>query len=425
MVRNVDLGPGCQLLLVEFLSAKSGVAGANGPTAQPAAADAFYGLDPREPFGYSVDAGANVAAPRGPLRRQQGAAFVHTYIQEYADGTTAGSPTTGPPPESGPDHHGLPAGPGPVDGSTGWAHTSTSRAAGSSSSRWTAWSARATLTGRGFLRAKIAPVTVAAGQTVAGSTNAGLGTASRCDRCRSMRSGRTSSASGRGTATTARESPATRRPSIPCPPTGRRCGHRRHRRPGPSRPRRGQVHAHAAGDGAAGDGRPEVAGPRARDDEAHVGRSRGARCGGMRLGPRRALRCQVERRRGPLGRVGARAGIVAGTKRVTLARSRGRRVARSPAAAIRRAPTSVAVSAGRMAVVASARARAEGRLSLAARAWLPGAGRCTGAGTASSGARCRLTGRGVTEGVVVSTSLGRAGGAVGRLRVLAGRVAVR
>jgi hypothetical protein len=93
VVRNTDRRPARNFTSLNFLYAKAGLVGANARNERSSAApDAFYGLDPRELVGYSVDGGRTWALPGGPYGRPAGRNFLPTYVQEYSDGQLAGQP---------------------------------------------------------------------------------------------------------------------------------------------------------------------------------------------------------------------------------------------------------------------------------------------------------------------------------------------
>jgi hypothetical protein len=93
VVRNTDRNPARNFTSLNFLYTQAGLVGANARNERsPLAPDAFYGLDPRELVGYSVDGGRTWALPGGPYGRPARRNFLPTYVQEYADGALAGQP---------------------------------------------------------------------------------------------------------------------------------------------------------------------------------------------------------------------------------------------------------------------------------------------------------------------------------------------
>jgi hypothetical protein len=176
VVRNVDPHPTGDFFSLNFLYARTGLLGANGRNERsPDAPDAFYGLDPREVVGFSRDGGAHWHVPGGPYGPADGRAFLPTYIQAYADGTRLGQPY----------YYGRPVH-GPVSMvflrvPVVWTIRAVGAYVPTRSTGEVMLSvdgrerARARLSGRGMLRASIAPVTVKPGSIVAISTRAGDG----------------------------------------------------------------------------------------------------------------------------------------------------------------------------------------------------------------------------------------------------------
>ena len=168
IVRNTDPSPAPNWFSSNFLYTPSPLTGANGRN--PAAADAFYGLDPRELVGYSRDGGATWALPGG----QYAGGFLPTYIQAYADGTRDGQPYYWADSVSAPQTMVYPKVP------VSWKIThlgAYARAAGTTTLRLFvngAQRASATVSGSGMLRAQIAPVTAPAGSTVTVTTSGGI-----------------------------------------------------------------------------------------------------------------------------------------------------------------------------------------------------------------------------------------------------------
>jgi hypothetical protein len=99
VIRNDAPDPAHNYTSPNFLFTIKGIIGANGRNERDAdAADAYYGLDPRELVGYSLDAGRTWSLPGGPYGAAGGRSFLPTYLQEYADGRISGQPyyyTTG------------------------------------------------------------------------------------------------------------------------------------------------------------------------------------------------------------------------------------------------------------------------------------------------------------------------------------------
>jgi hypothetical protein len=176
VVRNVDPHPSGDYFSLNFLYARTGLLGANGRNERtPNARDAFYGLDPREIVGFSRDAGASWHVPGGPYGTAGGRAFLPTYIQAYADGTRLGQPY----------YYGR-ALRGPVSMvflrvPVVWTIKALGAYVPTRSTGAVMLSvdgherARVRLSGRGMLRAPIAPVTVEPGSVVTISTRAGNG----------------------------------------------------------------------------------------------------------------------------------------------------------------------------------------------------------------------------------------------------------
>jgi hypothetical protein len=94
VISNPDADPTRNYSSMNFLYTSSGILGANGRNERSALApDAYYGLDPRELVGYSVDGGSTWSLPGGPYGRAAGGrSFLPTYLQEYADGQITGQP---------------------------------------------------------------------------------------------------------------------------------------------------------------------------------------------------------------------------------------------------------------------------------------------------------------------------------------------
>lgn len=181
VIRNADAAPATNWFSLNYLYRGDygfGISGANGRNERdPLAADAHYGLDPREVVAFSTDAGATWKTPGGPYGANNGAAFLPTYIQSYADGAKAGQPYYWAAAASGTVTMVYPNVPVTWTISQLGAYTSTS-SGGSSVVRLLVdgvQRASATLSGAGMLRAPIPAVTVNPGQTVKVQTTAGSG----------------------------------------------------------------------------------------------------------------------------------------------------------------------------------------------------------------------------------------------------------
>ena len=173
VVANVDASPAVNRFSINGLYYPGGLVGANGRNERSStAADAYYGLDPRELIGSSLDGGATWQLPAPN--------YVPTYVQVYADGYRDGQPflyPTCPCPGalSGTQTMSFPNVPVAWTISQLGAYTV---AAGSSSVDLLVNDvvvASATLSGTGMLRAAITPVTAPAGSTVKVRTTAGSG----------------------------------------------------------------------------------------------------------------------------------------------------------------------------------------------------------------------------------------------------------
>ena len=85
VVQNIDSNPAVNRFSINGLYQSGGLAGANGRNERsPTAKDAYYGLDPRELIGSSLDGGATWQLPAPN--------YVPTYVQVYADGYRDGQP---------------------------------------------------------------------------------------------------------------------------------------------------------------------------------------------------------------------------------------------------------------------------------------------------------------------------------------------
>lgn len=93
VVRNVAANPRRDYFSTNYLFHRSGVLGANGRNVRsPRGKNAYHGLDPREVVGYSTNGGRTWRLPGGPYGGRNGAAFLPTYLQEYATGPALGQP---------------------------------------------------------------------------------------------------------------------------------------------------------------------------------------------------------------------------------------------------------------------------------------------------------------------------------------------
>jgi hypothetical protein len=90
VVRNVHGSADSNYFSLNFLYARGGLVGANGRNERRAGAgDAYYGLDPREIVGFSWN-GREWKLPGGPYGRNDGRAFVPSYLLEWRDGGFTG-----------------------------------------------------------------------------------------------------------------------------------------------------------------------------------------------------------------------------------------------------------------------------------------------------------------------------------------------
>jgi hypothetical protein len=168
VIANDDPDPANNYTSINFLFTSAGLVGANGRNERSMdAKDAYYGLDPRELVGYSLDSGRTWALPGGQYGARGGRSFLPTYLQEYSDGRISGQPYYYATAASSATRT--------MEFRTarrGW----TIRALGAytpSAGRGTLTlavdgreRAKVTVTGSGFLRAPIAPVTVPLGKVV-------------------------------------------------------------------------------------------------------------------------------------------------------------------------------------------------------------------------------------------------------------------
>jgi hypothetical protein len=173
VVQNVDPDPVTNFFSVNNLYFPGGLLGANGRNERSSTAvDAYYGLDPREIIGSSRDGGATWSLPEP--------SFVPTYVQVYADGYRDGQPylyATCPCPGTITGVATMVFPHVPVDWTISQlgAYTVAAGAARVDLLVNDQVVASATLSGSGFLRASITPVTVPAGSTVKIRTIAGSG----------------------------------------------------------------------------------------------------------------------------------------------------------------------------------------------------------------------------------------------------------
>ena len=106
VIRNTDPDPSLNYTSPNFLFTGTGLVGANARNERSSdAPDAYYGLDPRELVGYSLDDGRTWALPGGPYGTPPGNRnFLPTYLQEYSDGRITGQPYYYAPPPSTATH---------------------------------------------------------------------------------------------------------------------------------------------------------------------------------------------------------------------------------------------------------------------------------------------------------------------------------
>ena len=177
VVSNADPEPTVNYFSVNFLYVKTGVEGANGRNERSAnAADAYYGLDPRELVGWSPDAGATWQLPGGPYGAGGGKAFLPTFVLQYADGGSGGQPYYYS--SAIPDGSYTMVFPNvPVRWTIAQlgAYASTSGSATVTLAVDGVQKAAATLAGTGVLRVAIAPVVVDPGSTVTIAGRVGIG----------------------------------------------------------------------------------------------------------------------------------------------------------------------------------------------------------------------------------------------------------
>jgi hypothetical protein len=93
VIRNTDPAPRSNYTSPNFLYTSTGLLGANARNERSSLApDSYYGLDPRELVGYSIDGGATWSLPGGPYGLPGGRNFLPTYLQEYSSGAITGQP---------------------------------------------------------------------------------------------------------------------------------------------------------------------------------------------------------------------------------------------------------------------------------------------------------------------------------------------
>jgi hypothetical protein len=93
VIRNTARHARSNYTSINFLYSSHGILGANGRNDRsPTAADAYYGLDPRELVGYSRDGGRRWRLPGGQYGHPHGHNFLPTYVQQYSNGPVTGQP---------------------------------------------------------------------------------------------------------------------------------------------------------------------------------------------------------------------------------------------------------------------------------------------------------------------------------------------
>jgi hypothetical protein len=407
VIRNSDPRPAENFFSANFLYQDSGVVGANGRNERdPAAQDTYYGLDPRELVGYSTDAGRTWRLPGGPYGGSSGRAFIPTYIQQYADGTTGGQPYYWSTAASGDVSMVFPRLP------TSWtidaigAYTSASSSGTVTVVVDGVERARARLSGRGFLRTAISPVTVAPGQSVTVRTRAGSGGLAlrrmQVDQFWVSKLGlgasyRYYSGEDLRTAATVYPLPSYWSPAPGAPPAAG---------PAPAAPpsvgaRAGLLRLTVRPRAATAVLRAPSAGR--ADVRLLAGGLLVGRCAGVRVKAGARVECRLERGTGrTLGRITARATLRTGTRLVRAARSAGAGTARSTRA---RNAISVTLLSGQRVVRGRVNRRIPGRLKVALRV---GSRRCVAEpGSRSRVARCRLPVRTRVAGVTGVLRAGR------------------
>jgi hypothetical protein len=175
IIQNAAPDPSRDYFSANFLFARRGLVGANARNERESEArDARYGLDPRELVGFSRDGGVSWRLPGGPYGPNGGRAFLPTYVQEFANGAREGQVYYWGRPISGTVamiYHAR---------SRPWTITriGASSAGGSAEVVLTVDDvprATATLSGTGFVSAKINPVVVPSGSSVKLTTTTGEG----------------------------------------------------------------------------------------------------------------------------------------------------------------------------------------------------------------------------------------------------------
>jgi hypothetical protein len=173
VIRNAAANPGRDYFSPNFLHAEDGLVGANGRNERRRTArDAYYGLDPRELVGYSTDGGASWQLPGAPYGARGGRAFIPTYVQQYADGRFVGQFYYWSRPASGPVTMVYP------DVAAEWLITHVGAFTRGGRAEVVLMvdgerRASARLAGRGFVTARIPPLSVPEGSTVTLTTIAG------------------------------------------------------------------------------------------------------------------------------------------------------------------------------------------------------------------------------------------------------------
>ena len=175
IIQNAAPDPHGDYFSANFLFARRGLVGANARNERGSEArDARYGLDPRELVGFSRDGGATWRLPGGPYGPNGGRAFLPTYVQEFADGVAEGQVYYWGRPISGMVtmvYHAR---------SRPWTITRIGASSAGGSAKVVLAiddvpRATATLSGTGFVSAKINPVVVPSGSKVELTTTTGDG----------------------------------------------------------------------------------------------------------------------------------------------------------------------------------------------------------------------------------------------------------
>jgi hypothetical protein len=175
IVHNVHGNARENYFSLNFLYARGGLVGANARNERRAtASDAFYGLDPRELVGYSGN-GSRWELPGGPYGRNDGRAFVPSYLLEWRDGSFSGQPYYYSGPVFGDVSMSFRTGNRPWTIRQIGAYTSEPGSAQVTLYVNGTRRASAVLDGEGHVRARIKPVTAPRGSTVRLVTRAGWG----------------------------------------------------------------------------------------------------------------------------------------------------------------------------------------------------------------------------------------------------------